>query len=413
MPEQQVSQRRGLDIVCVGAGPAGLYFAICTKLRNPAHRITIIERYPEGVSFGWGFGFWDDVLDMLYANDPVTARQIEEATGLWDGIEVHIGGRPTAYLGGYGLSMGRQRLLDILVARARELGVELHFERNVSDLSEFDSADLIVACDGINSGLRTEWAEDFGTSVETGRNKYLWLGTYKVFDAFRYIFEQTPAGWIWLHCYYLDAGRSTCIVECPPETWSGLGFDKLAPKECLAELERIFERHLEGHELISQMHDVDTVSWLHGKQVSNATWYKDNIVLLGDAAHSTHFSVGSGTRLAIGDSVALAEKIDEYSDTADVTLALKAYDAERRPVLDDVQGQALASMRFLERVPENMKLDSVRFAYAISTRLGSRGAKWRYYLHLATQVRVLRALRLKLTAVRRSRRIRARSAASA
>ncbi|WP_156994152.1 FAD-dependent monooxygenase [Pseudonocardia acaciae] len=404
MSEQQ---RPGLNIVCVGAGPAGLYFAICTKLRNPAHRITIVERNREGVSFGWGFGFWDDVLDMLYANDPVTARQVEAATGLWDGIEVHIGGRPTAYLGGYGLSMGRQRLLDILVARARELDIELQFERTVNDLSEFADADLIVSGDGINSGLRTRWADDFGTTVESGRNKYLWLGTYKVFDAFRYIFEQTPAGWIWLHCYYLDAGRSTCIVECPPETWRGLGFDELGPKECLAELERIFSKHLDGHELISQMHDVDTASWLQGKQVSNTTWYKDNVVLLGDAAHSTHFSVGSGTRLAIGDSVALAEKVDEYG--ADVTLALKAYDAERRPVLEDVQRQALASMRFLEKVPENMELDSVQFAYAISTRLGSRGAKWRYYLHLATQVRALRSLRLKLTAMRRSRRVRARA----
>ncbi|HEY2206375.1 MAG TPA: FAD-dependent monooxygenase [Pseudonocardia sp.] len=399
-----------MNIVCVGAGPAGLYFAICTKLRNPEHSITIIERSPEGVTFGWGFGFWDDVLDSLYRNDPVSAKQIEAASGVWDGIEVHISDKPTAFLGGYGLSMGRQRLLDILVARARELGIELHFEREVTDLSEFADADLIVASDGINSGLRERDASTFGTSVELGRNYYLWLGTSKVFNAFQYIFEKTPAGWIWLHCYYLDEGRSTCIVECPPETWNGLGLDKLGPEEYLKELETIFVRHLDGHALISQLHQVNTVTGLHGKQVANATWYHDNVALVGDAAHSTHFSIGSGTRLAIGDSVALADKVAEHG--TDVAAALRAYDADRRPVIDNVQRQALNSMRWLEGAPSRLDapdMDPVQFAYAVSKRLGSRGAKWRYYLHLATQVRALRAVRGKLTAARRARRVQQRA----
>jgi anthraniloyl-CoA monooxygenase len=302
--------------------------------------------------------------------------------------------------------MGRQRLLDILTARARELGIELKFNHPVTDLSELAHADLIVASDGINSELRERASEAFRTSVETGRNKYLWLGTHKVFDAFRYIFEKTPAGWIWLHCYYLDETRSTCIVECPPETWEGLGFAHMGPQECLTTLERIFERHLDGHRLLSQMQDSDTVSWLHGKQISNGIWYHDNVVLVGDAAHSTHFSIGSGTRLAIGDSVALAEKLHEYDD---LSVALKAYDAERRPQLDEVQRQALMSMRWLERVPEHINTDPVRFAYAISRRLGSRDARWRYYLHLGTQVRPLRALRSTVTTARRARRIRRRA----
>jgi anthraniloyl-CoA monooxygenase len=395
-----------VEIVCVGGGPAGLYFAICAKLRNPEHNITVLERGPEGVTYGWGFGFWDDVLDCLYQNDPVSAREIEQEVGVWNGIEVHIGDQRTAYLGGYGLSIGRQRLLDILTGRARELGVDLRFGHAVSDRAELASADLVVASDGINSELRARAPEAFQTSVETGRNKYLWLGTTKVFDTFRYIFEKTPAGWIWLHCYYLDASRSTCIVECPPETWQGLGFDRMCPNQCLAALEQIFARHLDGHQLISQLPDDDTVNWLNGKQVSNDVWYDKNVVLLGDAAHTTHFSIGSGTRLALGDSVVLAEKLDEYGD---VPLALKAYDAQRRPVLEQVQRQARSSMRWLERVPEHMCQDSVRFAYAVSKRLGSRSAWWRYHLHLATQFRVLRAVRGKLTTARRARRMHQRA----
>ncbi|HEY1966987.1 MAG TPA: lycopene cyclase family protein, partial [Pseudonocardia sp.] len=155
-----------MEIVCVGAGPAGLYFAICTKLRNPQHRIRIFERRPEGVTYGWGFGFWDEVLDRLHENDPVIGRQIERACGVWDGIEVHVADRPPAYLGGYGLSMSRTRLLEILVARARELGVELHYERGVEDATaEFPEADLIVASDGVYSSLRDAAPDELGTSV--------------------------------------------------------------------------------------------------------------------------------------------------------------------------------------------------------------------------------------------------------
>jgi len=393
-----------VEIVCVGGGPAGLYFAICAKIRDPQHRIRVFERRPEGVTFGWGFGFWDDVLTSLYANDPVTARQIQAASGVWDGIEVQISDRPTAYLGGYGLSMGRLRLLEILVARARELGVELHFEREVGDLAEFADADLIVASDGINSRLREADQARFGTTTDTGRNYYLWLGTDKPFGPFQYIFERTEAGWIWLHCYYLDEQRSTCLVEAPPETWYGLGLDRLSPEECLTRLAGIFRRHLDGHRLISQEDHVSTVTGLHGKHVRNARWYRDNIALIGDAAHTTHFSIGSGTRLAIGDAVALAEAVNAHGD--DVSAALRAYDSNRRPEIDHVQGHALRSMRFLEKVPELLDapgMDPVQLAYAIARRLGNRGATWRYYLHLATQIRLLRAARCKLTAVRRMR----------
>jgi 2-polyprenyl-6-methoxyphenol hydroxylase-like FAD-dependent oxidoreductase len=400
-----------VDIVCVGGGPAGLYFAICTKLRNPSHRIRIFDRNPEGVTYGWGFGFWDEVLDRLHENDPVIGRQIEQACGVWDGIEVHIADKPPAYLGGYGLSMSRTRLLEILVARARELDVELTFEREVS-ASDFPEADLIVASDGINSGLREANTEVFGTTVETGSNYYVWLGTEKLFGPFQYVFERTEAGWIWMHCYYLDGKRSTCVVECPPETWHGLGLDQLGPNECLKALEEIFVRKLDGHRLISQLDHLDTVPGLRGKQVRNARWYHDNIALVGDAAHTTHFSIGSGTRLAIGDAEALAEAVDAHGD--DVPAALRAYDQHRRPIIDHSQDQALASMRFLETVPARLdapEMDPVQFAYAISRRLGSRDQRWRYYMHLATQVRAGRWARGAITTARRNRRVRQRAKA--
>jgi anthraniloyl-CoA monooxygenase len=404
-----------VEIVCVGAGPAGLYFAICTKLRNPQHRIRIFERRPEGVTYGWGFGFWDEVLDRLHENDPVIGRQIERACGVWDGIEVHVADRPPAYLGGYGLSMSRTRLLEILVARARELGVELHYERGVEDATaEFPEADLIVASDGVYSSLRDAAPDELGTSVDTGTNHYLWLGTEKLFGPFQYVFERTEHGWIWMHCYYLDGKRSTCVVECPPSTWHGLGLGQLGPRQCLKTLETIFERQLDGHRLISQMEHLDAVPELHGQQVRNARWYRDNIALVGDSAHTTHFSVGSGTRLAIGDAEALAAAVDQHGE--DVSAALRAYDARRRPVIDHTQDQALNSMRFLETVPERLDdpdMDPVTFAYAISRRLGSRDERWRYYLHLATQRKLGRWARGAITKARRDRKVRGRAKAAA
>ncbi|MGH3974199.1 MAG: FAD-dependent monooxygenase [Pseudonocardiaceae bacterium] len=394
-----------MNIVCVGGGPAGLYFAISAKLRQKDHKITVIERNPAGVTYGWGVGYWDDVLDTLYSNDPVSAREIQRVSGVWDGVEVHVGGKQTAYLGGYGLSMGRKRLLDILAERATDLGIDLQFQREVTDLSELDDADLIVASDGVNSRERQIFAKRYQTDVLVGRNKFLWLGTYRVFNAFRYAFEQTPAGWIWLHAYYLDAERSTCIVECPPETWKGLGFDELGPDQSLRLLEQIFERHLRGSALISQLRGVDELPWNNFRLISNNTWYHGNVALMGDAAHTTHFSIGSGTKLAIGDAIALAAKLDEHED---LQTALRAYDEKRRAEVAPIQRNAATSMRWLENVGEYIDQDNVQFAYTLSKRYRLRQPMWRYPLHLATQVPALRAARRKLTAVRRWRHARLR-----
>jgi 2-polyprenyl-6-methoxyphenol hydroxylase-like FAD-dependent oxidoreductase len=398
-----------MRIVCVGGGPAGLYFALSAKLRNPGHDITVIERNPAGVTYGWGVGYWDDVLDNLYRNDPVSAREIQRSSGVWDGVEVHVGADRKAYLGGYGLSMGRQRLLDILAERATDLGVKVHFRREIDDLAEFADADLIVASDGINSRTRRLSTCRFQTNVEVGLNKYLWLGTYRVFDAFTYAFERTPAGWIWLHAYYLDAERSTCIVECPPQTWKGLGFSDLGAAESMRLLEQIFERHLHGQPLINQIRSDDTLPWENFRLVRNKTWFHNNVVLMGDSAHTTHFSIGSGTKLAIGDAIALATHLEKNED---LPSALKAYETQRLAEVGVVQRNAVMSMRWLENVEDCIGQDGVHFAYALSKRFRGRQPLWRYQLHLATQVPALRRLRRHVTSARRRRHARLRERAA-
>jgi anthraniloyl-CoA monooxygenase len=398
--------KKETNIVCVGGGPAGLYFAISAKLRNRNNAITVIERNPAGVTNGWGVGYWDDVLDSLYRNDSVSAREIQRSTGVWDGVEVHVGGRRAAYLGGYGLSMGRKRLLDILAERAVDLGVDIQFQREVKDLSVFPDADLLVASHGVNSRERQLFANHYQTDVLEGRNKYLWLGTYKVFNAFRYVFEETPFGWIWLHAYYLDAERSTCIVECSPETWQGLGFHELEADQSMRLLEQIFARQLHGHSLINQLRSVDQqLPWHNFKIIRNNIWYRDNVVLIGDAAHTTHFSIGSGTKLAIGDAIALAANLDSHDD---LQSALRAYDEQRRAEVAPIQRNAVSSMRWLENVTDFIGQDSVQFAYALSKRHRPRQPLWRYPLHLATQISALRTVRRKLVSVRRWRHARQR-----
>jgi 2-polyprenyl-6-methoxyphenol hydroxylase-like FAD-dependent oxidoreductase len=395
-----------MKIVCVGGGPAGLYFAVLAKLRNRCHDVTVVERNPAGVTYGWGVVFWDDLLDELYRNDPVSAREVHEVSALWGGQEVHIRGGHKAYLGGYGYSLGRKRLLDILVARARDLGVDVQFERDINNLSEFPDADLIIACDGVNSSIRQLHSDHFQTDVDVGRNKYIWLGTNRVFDSFTFAFEETAAGWIWFHAYCFDAETSTLIVECSPETWAGLGFDELEPDQSVKLLEEIFERHLNHYSLINRMpRGVDKALWLNFRRISNNNWYYDNVVLMGDAAHTTHFAIGSGTKLAIADAIALAKELAAHND---LTSALHAYQEYRRSALLTTQQDALNSARWFEDVPRYIDQQATtQFAYSLWKRRG-KYSLWRYQLHLATQIATLRRLRQSVGAARREIRARRR-----
>ncbi len=382
-----------MRIVCVGGGPAGLYFAILAKLANDDHDVTVIERNPAGVTYGWGVVFWEDLLQSLYRSDPKSAREIAEAAVRWDQQEVHLRGQRALHIGGYGFSIGRDCLLGILTRRALSLGVDVQFRREVEDLPE---ADLVVACDGANSTVRRLQDQHFQTNVEEGRNKYIWLGTDKVFDTFTFAFEETPAGWLWFHGYRFRGDASTCIVECPRETWEGLGFDALGPEETLRRLEDIFQRHLAGHSLFHQRRELGRTPWLNFRRITHERWYHDNVVLMGDAAHTTHFTIGSGTKLAMQDAIELASQLSEHED---LQAALKAYDEARRTALRPIQEAARSSAEWFENVPRYVAQPTLRFAYSLFNRRG--GASWYYPFYLATQTESLRGLVRSLHSARR------------
>ena len=376
-----------MRIVCVGGGPAGLYFASLAKLANQAHDVTVIERNPAGVTYGWGVVFWEDLLETLYRSDPESAREIAGAAARWNQQDVHIRGQRAFHVGGYGYSIGRERLLEILTRRAMSLGVDVRFQSELADPSQLSDADLIVACDGANSTVRRRHEKHFQTHIELGRSKYIWLGTDKVFDAFTFAFEEVPAGWIWFHGYRFCNEASTCIVECPQETWEGLGFDRLGPEETLRSLERIFQRQLAGHQLFNQRRELAVAPWLNFRRITNERWSHGNVVLMGDAAHTTHFTIGSGTKLAMQDAMGLANKLSEH---ADLQVALKAYEEERRAALLPLQNRARSSAEWFENVPRYVEKPTTQFAYSLFNRRGD--TSWYYPFYLATQVAALRGV---------------------
>jgi anthraniloyl-CoA monooxygenase len=397
-----------MRIICAGGGPAGLYFAVLAKLANPAHEITVLERNPAGVTYGWGVVFWDDLLDDLFRCDPVSARMIWDVAWKWDEYEVRVSGKPTAHMGGYGFSMGRRSLLDVLARRAIDLGVDIRYETELGDDSDYPDADLIVACDGARSRLREVHTEHFGTGIDTGRNKYIWLGTARAFETFTFGFERTEAGWIWFHAYPFDADTSTFIVECAPQTWAALGLDRADAREGCARLADIFAKHLDGQPLVDHRAAVGSTGWLNFRRITNERWHRGKLVLMGDAAHTTHFAIGSGTKLAMQDAIALSEALA----TGDpLPAALAAYERRRKTALAPLQRAAKASSDWFERLPDYVDRPASQFAFALFDRRGEFPA-WRYLLHVATQPRPLRTgLRWALTA-RKWARIRRRMAAS-
>lgn len=391
-----------LNVACVGGGPAGLYFSILWMLSSPASRVTVLERNPPGVTYGWGLVFWEGLLDRLRRADPVSAGDIAAASVSWSGQVVRVGRGRTAHVGGWGYSIARRRLLEILARRALALGVDVRFEReveDVADLTGLGGADLVVACDGAGSRLRQRHAGRFGTAVEPGRNKYMWLGTSKAFDAFTFAFERTPAGWIWFHAYRFDDEASTCIVECSPETWARLGLDALDPDASLALLEEIFAAHLDGHPLINQQRGVERAHWLNFRWVSNRTWRDGRLLLMGDAAHTTHFAMGLGTELAMLDAIGLAGSLRAW-ETLDA--ALTAYEDERRRALREPERRARSSARWFEEVDRHAGEDVVQFAYSLWTRRGG-GSWWRRRVHRTLQSGAGRALWRGLVRARRAR----------
>lgn len=396
-----------MRITCVGGGPAGLYLAVVAKLRDPGHEVTVLERNPPGTTYGWGVVYWDSLRNTLHRTDPPTAREISARSVTWAGQQLRVGD-DVVHLGGYGYSIGRQQLLDILHRRAREVGVQVLFEHAVADAAELD-ADLVVAADGHASTLRQQHADAFGTSVRTGDNVYIWLGTRKELTDFTFGCERTDAGWIWFHGYQFAPRASTVIVECASGTWQGLGLDTLDNPHAVQLLDGIFARHLDGEGLLDRRPGQNPARWVNFPTLTNESWHHDRVVLLGDAAHTAHYSIGSGTRLALEDAVALAEAI---SIPGDLPAALRRYCAERRPAVARWQREAAASASWFESMNSHLEHDPMDVAYALLTRRRSDGASdpatadrssWGYRKLRATQNPVLRRGRWLVSAARRQR----------
>ena len=357
-----------MKIACVGGGPAGLYFAISMKLRDPSHDIIIFERNPPGVTFGWGVVFSDLTVDNIRKNDPASAEIITREFAHWDDIDVHFRGQ-TITSGGHGfIGIGRKRLLEILQDRARELGVVLEFEAECDpDDPKWRDYDLVIASDGINSRFRDAEPDAFGVDVDVRANKFVWLGTEKVFDAFTFAFEETEHGWIWAHAYRFASDCSTFIVECSEDTWRGFGFDTMSQDEAIAACEKLFAKYLDGHRLQSNAsHLVGSAAWLNFRRIKCERWSSGNVILLGDAAHTAHFSIGSGTKLALEDAIKLAEVLNRPGLSLEA--ALDEYQAERNLEVLKLQNSARNSTEWFETLERYTHFEPLQFAYSLLTR---------------------------------------------
>jgi anthraniloyl-CoA monooxygenase len=357
-------------IAVAGGGPGGLYFAALTKQLDPSHDITVWERNAAGDTFGFGVVFSDETLGGIEHADPAIFELMQREFARWDDIDVHFRGQVLTS-GGHGFAaMSRKRLLEILQSRCRDLGVTVHFRTEAPDVGELSrDYDLVVGCDGVNSAIRARYQDVFGSSMDVRHCKYMWLGTTKVFDAFKFYIRETPHGVMQIHGYPYDRTGSTFIIEMNTGVWRRAGFDAfadraLAPGESdeksAAAVAGTFADVLDGHEVL-----LNNSKWLNFATVRNQTWRHGNIVLIGDAAHTAHFSIGSGTKLAMEDALALAACLHENPD---VGTALAAYEDERRPVVLSTQRAAQASLEWFENLGQYTGQDPVQFAFNVMTR---------------------------------------------
>lgn len=300
-----------------------------------------------------GVTYWASLLDKLHEGDPESARAVKENSVRWSDGVAHVGDRTTTHHGDEGFGIGRRQLLDLLAERARSLGVRVEYENEIADGDRLPDADLVVACDGVHSGVRERHTDHFGPEVGLGRNKYIWLGTTKVFDAFTFAFVDTPHGWIWCYAYGFSGDHSTCVVECSPETWTGLGLDRADETEGLVRLQELFVKLLDGHRLIGRANTGGSAQWLNFRTLTNRAWSHGNVVLLGDAAHTTHYSIGAGTTLALEDAIALAHSLRTEPELAP---ALVAYEKKRKAELLSVQSAARHSAQWYESLPRYIGL---------------------------------------------------------
>ncbi len=364
-----------MRIVCIGGGPAGLYLALLAKKLHPAHDVTVVERNRPYDTFGWGVVFSDATMDAMRVWDPETAAEIEDAFNHWDDIELYFKGTRQRTSGHGFVGIGRKRLLNILQKRCENLGVRLVFEREVISDKEFPEADLVIAADGINSRTRNDYAHVFKPDLLVRPNRYIWLGTDKLYDAFTFDFRKTEHGWFQAHIYKFDAQTSTFIVETTEEAYEAHGLGQLDQQGSIDFCETLFAEVLGGAKLMTNARHLRGSAWLNFNRLICGTWShfngKSHVVLMGDAAHTAHFAIGSGTKLAIDDAIELAKQIDRFGhDAKRLPEVLAAYEEIRRVDVARIQNAARNAMEWFEVVGRRYadQLEPEQFMYSMLTR---------------------------------------------
>ena len=350
-----------MKITIIGGGPSGLYFAILMKRLDRTHEITLLERDGPNDTFGGGIVFSDQTFSYLKDNDKKSFAAITRACQRWDNVDVVHKDQKVSIRGNKFSGIGRLTFLNILHKRCLDLGVDLRFENNATDLNELPPYDLLVGADGANSFVRGAFSKEFQPSLDLRKNRYIWLGTRQLFHGLTLIFREHEAGLFIAHAYKFNDTTSTFIVECSETTWRNARFDWKSDPETCQYLAEVFRTDLGGHPLLSN----NFVRWLNFPLVKNKRWHHRNIVLLGDALHTAHFSIGSGTKLAVEDSIALA-KCFKAGNGVEQTLA--EFQKVRKPIVDEYQEAAYASLQLFENAQKELHLDPIPFAYKLMTR---------------------------------------------
>ncbi|GAC1565014.1 MAG: bifunctional salicylyl-CoA 5-hydroxylase/oxidoreductase [Ktedonobacteraceae bacterium] len=351
-----------MKIIILGGGPAGLYSGLLIKKSNPAHDITIIERNAADVTYGWGVVFSDRTLASFQRADYKSYEQISGQFVRWDTIDVRYRGEIMRCGGHVIAGIARKSLLNILQTRCREMGIALRFGQEINELAQLDEYDLLIAADGLNSVVRKNLAEHFNPTIDYGRARYIWLGANRVLDAFTFIFCENEHGLFQVHAYPYSGTSSTFLVECDEVSWLNAGLDRAGEVESLAYCQNLLAEPLEGAKLLS-----NNSKWISFPTLKTNNWHRQNVVLLGDAAHTAHFSIGSGTKLAMEDAIALAGTLEQH---ATLESALDAYELERKPVVEVFQRAASESQVYFETIKRYLGLEPVQFTFQLLTRSG-------------------------------------------